>query len=275
MKRILALLLLVVLAVPARAEPVPADPAQHPILLPVLWARLSAEYEAACWQTYARGLESVTEMLAEPAQAGSLPPAVIMDLDETVLDNAPAGVELIRRKLPEKKMPLVFIPWTERQAALPGDRVPTVPGALDFIRAVEGMGVTVVYITNRPPQAKLDRVYDVRASTLRTLRNLGVDAKGLEERLLMSDGSTTSKQARRDQAARRYRVVASFGDDLNDFVDADGLQPQARKSLVRQNRSRWGQDWFLLPNPVYGTWLDSLPKCWEDRWDVLEESVRL
>jgi acid phosphatase len=58
--------------------------------------------------------------------------------------------------------------------------------------------------------------------------------------------------------ASRYRVVAVLGDDLNDFVNAQGKSSEERDALVRNNAHEWGTRWFILPNPIYGSWEDAI-----------------
>jgi acid phosphatase len=45
-----------------------------------------------------------------------------------------------------------------------------------------------------------------------------------------------------------------FGDDLNDFAFANGKSRDERDAIVAAHANDWGRKWFILPNPVYGSW---------------------
>jgi predicted secreted acid phosphatase len=93
--------------VPAKHETVAATAAAHDNLNAVLWMQSAAEYEATTRGVYAAARASLARALADPAwnalpederQEGfeSLPPAIIVDADETMIDNSPFQVRAIR-----------------------------------------------------------------------------------------------------------------------------------------------------------------------------------
>ena len=61
--------------------------------------------------------------------------------------------------------------------------------------------------------------------------------------------SSSDKSVRRAAIAERYRIVALVGDDLRDFVDRPVFE--ARRNELS---GLLGTRWFLLPNPIYGSW---------------------
>lgn len=204
----------------------------------VVWMQTAAEREAACVQTYAVARAAVLARAAEPSPNGK-PYAVIVDVDETVLDNAAYQARLVRdqRRYDEESWRL----WCERAQA------GAIPGAVDFARACHDRGVTVFYVTNRKE--------GVEAATRRNLANCGFpldDRDGVDVVLTQTEKSS-SKQARRDLVAAAHEVVALVGDDLNDFVDAEGSVAQ-RRLQVRRHAAEWGVRWFVVPNPMYGSW---------------------
>ncbi len=76
-----------------------------------------------------------------------------------------------------------------------------------------------------------------------------------------------------------YRILLLLGDDLADFVSAANQSPKQRIEIAEQNSDRWGTKWFLLPNPVYGSWDGSLyrfnysltrPEVLKIKWDILK-----
>jgi 5'-nucleotidase (lipoprotein e(P4) family) len=130
-----------------------------------------------------------------------------------------------------------------------------IPGAKEFLDYAHSRGVTPFYITNRKKQAE-------EAATRRNLERLGFP---LGPDTLLTRTDTRDKSPRRDSVAARYRVLLVLGDDLNDFVFADGKSVEERRQLVENNRARWGTQWLILPNPMYGSWEKALtgdsPEC--------------
>ena len=65
------------------------------------------------------------------------------------------------------------------------------------------------------------------------------------------------KGRRRQFIAQSYRVLMLFGDDLGDFISEYRTAPHARV-LEAKKHNNWGTKWFMLPNPMYGSWETSL-----------------
>ena len=216
-----------------------------------LWMQTSGEYRACCLQTYRFAMERLVEKLRALPKDGR-PSAVIMDLDETVLDNAGYQTWLFQNR--QSYSDASWKRW-ERDH---GDEVTLVPGALDFIGLAKDSGVRVVYVSNR--------FEENREATKRTLARLGIDTTDSDERLLLTTGAS-DKTVRRRQVIDRFRVLMLFGDNLRDFaeefraakVPADDVAGQNRGITERfkrvdECRSHWGNDWIILPNPGYGEW---------------------
>ncbi len=237
-------------------EPAQSNEQQRGLLYADLWVQTSGEYVAACLQTYQfagdrveqenKRIRSEEEGLAKEFRG--LPPAVVMDLDETVLDNGTYQTFLyLTGKDHSTELFSQFV--TDNRAS-----IRLVPGAKDFIARVESLGVPVVYITNRPE--------GLRDVTIATLGQWGVNTKGLEDPanlwLLLEVGGESSKTARRDLVRAKYRIIALVGDQLGDFADefnpGKDNTPRARSESVYEYRPMWGTRWFILPNPVYGQW---------------------
>ncbi|MCB1035730.1 MAG: 5'-nucleotidase, partial [Acidobacteria bacterium] len=68
----------------------------------------------------------------------------------------------------------------------------------------------------------------------------------------------SDKETRRAEVARVYRVVLLVGDDLNDFISGGRAGVEDRQALFDSTLERWGQEWILLPNPMYGSWEKAL-----------------
>jgi acid phosphatase len=235
-------------AAPAR-EAAPPAAAEHPLLQSVLWLQTSAEYRAAAEQAFAGATASLDRALvdstwtAERGQTGdyaALPPAVIVDVDETMLDNSPFEARLIVSG--GEFDPADWAAWVEEAAA------PPVPGALEFAREADRRGVTIFYVTNRDAPAE--------AATRRNLERAGFPLPADPDVVLLRGERpewTSDKTSRRAHVAAGHRVLLVIGDDFNDFVLAR-LPLEERDDLVRRHADRWGERWFILPNPMYGSW---------------------
>ena len=183
-------------------------------------------------------------------------PAVVMDLDETVLDNSAFQTFLYNHHL-EYTDKL----WADYEQNDPQD-VTLIPGAKHFIDRAESLGVNVVFISNRSDE--------YRTLTKRALqRLLGSDPTRPIDRLyLRSKDGNSDKSSRRDAVAAKFNVLMYFGDNLRDFSDvfAAAKLPQnptpqecleaidVRQSAADDASCHWGVDWFVIPNPVYGEW---------------------
>jgi len=238
-------------------QPTPrSNEQQRGLLYADLWMQTSAEYVACCLQTYQLAGDAVehnvqqihTEKNTLAPEFHKPPPAVIMDLDETVLDNATFQTYLydIGENYSDEL-------WS-RFVSDHHTSIRLVPGAKDFIDRVEFLGVTVLYITNREET--------LRKTTIETLAQWGVNITGLDDpnslRLLMQPHGESSKTARRDLVRAKFHILALVGDQLGDF--ADEFSPNhdntvaARRETVYEYRRLWGTRWFILPKPVYGQW---------------------
>ncbi len=215
-----------------------------------LWMQRSAEYRGSAEQAYRTAGQALEEGLADPSwtaapeQAGdpsSLPPAVILDVDETVLDNSPFQGRLIREGREFNRE--MWSAWVGEAAA------PPVPGALAFTRAAAERGVTVFYVTNRDS--------DLEAATKLNLERAGFPIAERTDVLLTRgerEGWGSDKTTRRAHVASRYRVILLGGDDLNDFISVSRSSIDKRDRLESAYSDHWGRKWIVLPNPSYGSW---------------------
>ncbi len=221
-----------------------------------LYMQNSAEYRAVCLQTYSWA-EAILRLKLHAAKAAmerdhsNKPLAIVMDLDETVVDNSSFESYLDR-----ESKPYVEADW-QRHEQNPSD-LKLVPGAKAFIDAANALGVKAVYISNRWAKNQ--------AFTVEGLKLNGINVDGIEHRMLLrEDGQSSDKTERRQLAEKLYNVLMYFGDNLRDFSeefaaptvapnDYPALQKavEARKAQVDKRADKWGGDWIVLPNPVYG-----------------------
>lgn len=258
----------------------------HEDLDAALWMRTSAEYRVLLLETWRRALAVVDAAIGDSdrngedggaADAGTVtrkdssnrPQAVILDIDETALDNMPYLVEMVLEEPYEFDLDRWNV-WCTRAAA------EALPGAVEFVQGCRERGVAVFFISNRGS--------GVRPATLENLRRAGLmPATGGDGELLLKGDRPewgSDKTSRRELVASQFRVLAIVGDDLGDFVWS-GLNatPDQRRQAALENMDHWGRDWFLLPNPDYGGWeraiegYDSgIPRSEKlrRRWEVLE-----
>ena len=73
-------------------------------------------------------------------------------------------------------------------------------------------------------------------------------------------GWGSNKNSRRALIAEDYRIVMMFGDNLGDFVDGSDNKNSSvhRMTVTKKYKEMWGQYWFMLPNPNYGDWENSI-----------------
>lgn len=242
-----------------RAQPQPSE-LQRGLLWADLWVQTSGEYVACCLQTYRIAGDQVERNLKDlrareiglsQEQRGK-PPAVIMDLDETVVDNAAYQTYLYDNGLDFTVENFTKFICDQRA------QIRLVPGAKDFIARMDALGVTVACIT--------DRTEESRQATIETLGRWGVNTNGMEDsdgvRLIMGHGEH-DKVSRRAKVLAKHQVIGLVGDQLGDFSDEftakdkDLEIPKAaefRRNAAFAARGKFGIEWFVLPQPVYGSW---------------------
>ena len=72
------------------------------------------------------------------------------------------------------------------------------------------------------------------------------------------EGTGSDKGCRREQVGRQYRVLMQFGDQLGDFVDVTRNTREGRAAAMAPFAGWVGERWWILPNPVYGSWEPAL-----------------
>lgn len=234
----------------AAQSPKPEPVLAHEKLHAALWAQTSVEFRGGCLQAYSAASRMLDLGLQDPRwsaaieQQGrdprSLPPAIIVDVDETVLDNSPSQARMIAQ---DADFGEVWQKWVEESAAEP------IPGALEFLREAAARGVTVFYITNREKH--------MEAATRRNLERLGFPLAHEADAVLTKGerpGWTSDKSSRRAAIAVSYRIVLLVGDDLGDFLPGIHVPPEERLQKAAPYESFWGRKWIILPNALYGTW---------------------
>ncbi len=242
-------------------------PAADDKLDAVSWTQTAAEFRATSLQAFTGAWRAVDAGLADPAWdalpsgerdtlgnrgvMASLPVAVIADVDETLLDNTPFNARLIVDPFPGD------LPTSDSRAAfalrwkswVAEERAHALPGAVAFAKRLSDHGVALYYVTNRDD--------DEREATCRNLVATGFPVPDCETFVLTRNdaaGRPSAKLTRRATVGRTHRVVAMLGDNLGDFVDGVDANRSVREGLVDRHAGWWGERWWVLPNPIYGSW---------------------
>jgi acid phosphatase len=243
----------------AVAQPAAELPPPDDSLNATVWFQTSVERDLVFRQIYRAAGGKLPAALADKSwdalpegdrdnDPRALPPAIIVDVDETVLDNSPNQARLIRSG--GEFNDAGWDAWVQQRAAKP------LPGALEFLNAAARQGVTVFYISNRSAaQAE---------ATVDNLRRAGFPIAGAGQFLgkgavvegCVAKGS--DKGCRRQSVGRGYRVLMQFGDQVGDFVDIASNTRDGRSQAIAPYADWIGERWWTLPNPVYGSWEPAL-----------------
>jgi len=193
----------------------------------VKWVTKSEEYQTLCNQIYFNAWHSIKSIVNNYKD-----PIIIMDLDETVLDNSKYQIELFIKS--EKYNPISWNEWVEKENA------DLVPGAKDFIlKFKEKKNSIIIFLSNRDNSTL--------TATKNNMKKLGILFD--EDIFLLKRNSKDTKTERRKEVLlgikrmKKYgpkKIIAYFGDAIGDF-------PTDEKYTFGINN-------FIFPNPMYGKW---------------------
>lgn len=235
----------------------PSAAARHDNLDATVWMQTAAEQRAILIGGYAQARQQLEAALADPcwdalpeSERGNdpcgLPPAIVTDADETLIDNTAFQARRIR-----DDTGFVYEGW---RAWVNERRARALPGAVEFFRDAAERGVTVYYVTNRDHDGEFQ-------ATLDNLRALGFPVAADGTNLLLRGdprAPAREKGERRRWVGARHRVLLVLGDNLGDFLDGVDRGLAERTALVDAHRERWGRQWIMFPNPAYGSWETAL-----------------
>lgn len=252
-------------ATPAPADATAGDAQPNDNLNAVLWVQRAAEYRAVSQTVYRAAADHLDAALKEknwdalaPEEranaANGLPAAVVMDVDETVLDNSPYQARLVRDGKDYDEVTWAL--WVAEKKAK------AVPGVVDFAKAASAKGITLLYLSNR--------AIHLKDATIANLKAVGMPVKddgvflGLGTFVKDCEQNGTEKNCRRKLAGKQYRVLMQFGDQLGDFVQIIANSPEGRDALYEQYKDWFGERWWMLPGPTYGSWE---PAMFNNAWE--------
>jgi len=241
MKKTISLITLISLAftlfginVNAQKVASPSVTLQEQNTMSVLWFQSAGEAKALYYQGYNIGRLRLDEALSGKQNDKHFKPAVVLDIDETILDNSPKYASSV---LTGKKVS--WNQWINNAVAKP------LPGAIEFLKYADSKGVAIYYISNRGEAYK--------EPTIKNLHNVGAPQANAEHVLLKQPGEN-GKETRRKQVTQTHEIVLLFGDNLGDFRGFDGLTTMKRNQAVEQHRAEFGKKLIVFPNPMYGDW---------------------
>ena len=215
------------------------------LIMATLYNHYAAEYKALSHQAFNIASERIKKIADDETIISSL--AIIVDIDETILDNSPYQAKLINDKI---GYPEYWNEWCNLSKAEP------VPGALRFLSYADSLGFTIFYISNRKKRF-------VEDGTIANLREIGFPQVEEGKILLREDPSDlnpdpSNKESRRTLIENQgYRIVLLAGDNLGDFFE-DSRNTEGRNLIVESVKSEFGKKFIVLPNAMYGNWPASL-----------------
>lgn len=212
---------------------------QQQAMLGINWMQESGEYQALAYQAF----NSAKTAFDQAKVAKGKKKAVVVDLDETMMDNsAYAAWQIKNNKGFDSK------DWTRWVNAR---QTRAVPGAVEFNNYVNSHKGTMFYVSNRKDGSE-------KMATLDDMKTLGFQGASEQTLYLKKDKSSKTKRFSEIENLG-YEIVLYVGDNLNDFGDATYKKSNAdRRTFVEQNRKQFGKTFVVLPNPNYGDWEASL-----------------
>ena len=221
---------------------------QEQSMLSVLYVQTATEFAANNIQTYANAKDALLKGLEDSSWKAALEqvdnfedksPAIILDVDETVLDNSNFQARTILSGL---SYPNGWAKWVNESNA------GAVEGVYDFLHFADKKGVKIYYLTNR--------LESFREATKKNILKLGLPFEEDAVLLMRSEENLRDKTDRRKKIANENRIVLIIGDQLTDFISTKEAYVfhTERKKLAKKYSDLWGTKWFLITNPTYGRW---------------------
>ncbi|ALO15691.1 Outer membrane protein P4 [Salinivirga cyanobacteriivorans] len=204
------------------------------MLLSTAWYQKAAERKALYYQAFNIAKLRVDEILKNKGEKNS---AVVLDIDETVLDNSPYQGWCIENDSTFSS--ISWDRWVQQGSAA------ALNGALDFTTYAKQNGMEVIYISNRHV-SQMD-------ATLKNLKEEGFP-NASREFVFLKD-TTSDKQYRRAKVEEKYSIDLLIGDNLGDFDHLyDKRKNQNAHKVLENQKTLFGNKFIVLPNPMYGKW---------------------
>ncbi len=205
----------------------------HHTLLAVAYQQASAENRALQYQAFHLAKYILNDALKKKSKKKL---AIVVDIDETVLDNSPYQANQVFNG---ESYPKGWNKWCNMSQAR------AIPGAVSFLKYAVSKNVDVFYVSNRKVK--------VLQATIKNLKKHGFPQVTNEHIYLRS--KTGNKTPRRKKILKTHNIIILMGDNLGDFSDIfEKKSYKERMSLVDKNANKFGAKFIMLPNPMYGAW---------------------
>jgi 5'-nucleotidase (lipoprotein e(P4) family) len=208
-----------------------------------LYMQHAAEYRALCYQAFNWAKETLDRDEKNkkklPKVERKKPRAIVVDIDETVLDNSPAQAYGIKNRKSFNDQD--WTDWVNMKKAK------AIPGGVEFLNYANSKGVKIFYVSNRD-----DGVHT--QGTIENLKSVGYPDVS-KDTLLLRVNKVSSKDERRKYIEKTHRIVILMGDNLNDMATQFEKKSIAdRFAETDKVKNDWGTKYIALPNVMYGDW---------------------
>lgn len=199
-----------------------------------LWYQKSDEVKALYLQGYNVATNRLKELLQKPTDK---PYSIVLDLDETVLDNSPYQVQNVKDGTAFN--PKNWDAWVKKASAK------AVPGAKEFLQYAHQNGVQIYYVSDRDA-SQVD-------ATIKNLEKEGIPVQGKDHLMFLEKG-VKSKEGRRQKVQETTNLAMLLGDNLVDFADFSKTSAEERSKKLEELKNEFGEKFIIFPNPMYGSW---------------------
>ena len=220
----------------------------------IQWLINSGEAKALRYQTYNIATERIKQLAKEHEGEENL--AVILDIDETVLNNY---YYLAKKFLDyDDFKDMSFSEWFREESST------LIEGAKSFLNTANELGIKIFYVTNRS--------YEVEEESINNL--LKFNLPYADEEHVLTANETSDKIFRIDSIRENHNVLMYLGDNLGDFPEEFYHKSNEERSEIVDNiYDKFGTQYFILPNTIYGDWDKAIYDYDNSKSD--EELIRL
>ncbi|MDR0483658.1 MAG: hypothetical protein LBH40_00055 [Alphaproteobacteria bacterium] len=218
----------------------------------IYWFQVSNEYENVSKSLYKLAKIQLDENLRDNKNSAyleqknnflALPPAIILDIDDTILNSSNFSAFLAANH--QEYSDKLWKEYVDKAIGL------AVPGSVDFIKYALDKKITVFLVSNRTQED-----YD---ATLTNLKRIGVNYPNMDKQIMLIGGKEnwdSNKYNRYDEIAEKYRIVLIVGDNITDFLPSfvKGASYKEYKAINKRYKNYFEKYWVVLPNPLYGSW---------------------
>ena len=205
-----------------------------------LWYQKSDEAKALYLQGYNVATNRLKELLQKPTDK---PYSIVLDLDETVLDNSPYQVQNVKDGTAFN--PKNWDAWVKKASAK------AVPGSKEFLQYAHQNGVQIYYVSDRDA-SQVD-------ATIKNLEKEGIPVQGKDHLMFLEKG-VKSKEGRRQKVQETTNLAMLLGDNLVDFADFSKTSAEERSKKLEELKNEFGEKFIIFPNPMYGSWESTVYK---------------